>query len=606
MSGLVGYIGHRPAAPIIIDALVRLEYRGYDSAGLAVIEGDELKVTKTVGRPAALAEKALNAGYTGNSGIGHTRWASHGRPSIRNAHPQVAGSTAVVHNGILDRAQSIRAELEKQNIKFRSETDTEILPHLINLNWCGSLYESALAAIKKLEGGLTCCVVSSRDPDQIVAIRKGNPMVIGFGEGEFIAASDATAIAAHTQRMVFLRDGELAVLSHEGVMFYDFDGNPVDHEPQKISWNPVMAEKRGYRHFLLKEIVESPRAVRETISTCIPLKEEKVSPTEFHYPCKLSGDFEKAVFCGSGSSYSAAMLGQWVFESIAGLPATMQVASELEFSRRVVDDKTLFVAISQSGETLDTLESARYAMAHSAQVLAITNNPSSTLARSSHHAFITQAGPEISVASSKTFSAIVAALVLLAFHTARSRKSLPADRQEKLLNAITALPEQMEKMITHETYLRRLAEKFAHHRSFFFIGRGSHFPVAHIAALMMKEVANVHGEALLGGEIKHGSISLMEKDTPIMFFANQEGPKKQILNDIDELRSRGARVIATGFEGDDLMPNHCDDFIAVPKTEDALAPLLAIVPAQLFIYYVALYNKKDIDRPRNIAKSVTV
>ena len=609
MSGLVGYIGHRSAAPIIMDALARLEYRGYDSAGLTVIEGGQtgrLKTTKTLGRPAALAKKIEGAGYTGNIGIGHTRWASHGRPSIRNAHPQVAGETAVVHNGILDSAQLIKKSLEKRGVKFRSETDTEILPHLINLNWRGSLHESTLAAIKDLEGGLTCCVVSSRDPDQLVAIRQGNPMVIGFGEGEFIAASDATAIAPHTQRMVFLRDGEMAVLSHEGVRFYDFDGNTVDHEPQKIAWNPVMAEKRGYRHFLLKEIVESPRAVRETISTCITLKDEPLSPAEFHFPCNLTGDFEKAVFSACGSSYSAAMLGQLIFESIAGLPASTQVASELEFGRSMVDNKTLYVSLSQSGETLDTLEAAKYALSKSAQLLAITNNPSSTLARMAHQAFITQAGPEISVASSKTFSAIVSSLVLLAFHIAQNKKFISAERQRELINAIAALPEKMEMMITYETFLRRTAEKFAHHRSFFFIGRGLFYPVAHFAALMIKEVANIHGEALLGGEIKHGPISLMEKDTPIMFFANQEGTKKQVLNDIDELRSRGARVIVTGVEGDTVMQNHCDDFIAVPKMEDALAPLLAIVPAQLFIYYVALYNKKDIDRPRNIAKSVTV
>ncbi len=606
MSGLVGYIGHRGAAPIIMDALARLEYRGYDSAGLTVIEGSSLKTTKTLGRPAALAEKAYSSNYTGNIGIGHTRWASHGKPSIRNAHPQVAGETAVVHNGILDHAQSIKSSLEKRGAKFRSETDTEILPHLINLNWRGSLQESALAAIKELEGGLTCCVISSRDPDQLVAIKKGNPMVIGFGEGEFIAASDATAIAPHTQRMVFLRDGEMAVLSHEGVRFYDFDGNTVDHEPQKISWNPVMAEKRGYRHFLLKEIVESPRAVRETISTCITLKDEPLSPEEFHFPFNLTGDFEKAVFSACGSSYAAAMLGQLIFESIAGLPASRQVASELEFGRSMVDSKTLYVSLSQSGETLDTLEAAKYALSESAQLLAITNNPSSTLARMADQAFITQAGPEISVASSKTFSAIVVALILLAFHIAQNRKLLTVERQRELINAIAALPDKMEKMITYETFLRRTAEKFAHHRSFFFIGRGFFYPVARFAALMIKQVANIHGEALLGGEIKHGPISLMEKDTPIMFFANQEGTKKQVLNDIDELRSRGARVIVTGFEGDTVMPDHCDDFIAVPKTEDALAPLLAIVPAQLFIYYIALYNKKDIDRPRNIAKSVTV
>lgn len=606
MSGLAGYIGHRPALPVLLDALTRLEYRGYDSAGIAVIENNSLKVSKTLGRPTALAEKLRTSNITGKIGIGHTRWASHGRPTIRNAHPQVADTTAVVHNGILDNSTELKVSLIGEGVKFRSETDSEILPHLINRHWQNTLVDSILAALKMVSGGLTFCAVSSRDPDQLVVVRKGNPMVVGLGEGEYIAASDVTAISPYTNRVVFLREGEMAVLSHEGVRFLDFDGKPIEHKPQKISWNPVMAEKRGYRHFLLKEIVESPRAVRETIATCLPVKSEKVTPADFALPCESIGKIEKIIFCGSGSSYRAGMLGQLICESIAGISTSRVPASEFQYGHKVVEKDTLYVAISQSGETLDTLESGKYIMDQGAKLLAITNNPSCSLARLADDAFITQAGPEISVASSKTFSAVVSALILLSFHVARSRGSMSEDEQQKMIDAIIKLPEQMELMVTYETLMRQMAERFAHHRSFFFVGRGFHYPLTLYASLMMKEVANVHAEGLLAGEIKHGSISLVEKGTPIMYFANQGVLEKQMQNDMDELRSRGANLIAIGFKDRGEMINHCDEFIAVPRTPDTMAPLLAIVPAQLFIYYVALYNKKDIDRPRNIAKSVTV
>jgi len=606
MCGIVGYVGNKKAIPILIAGLKRLEYRGYDSAGLAVITGGALKVVKTIGRPAGLAEKLRGKELGGDIGIGHTRWATHGRVAIRNAHPLVAGRVAVVHNGILENVKSVKRSLLKRGVKFRSETDTEVLPHLIDLDWKRSLLDTVLAAIAELEGGLTCCVISTREPDQIVAVRKGNPMVIGFGEGEYFAASEASAIAPHTERMVFLQDGEVAVLSHDGVQFMDFDGKHIEHTPMKISWSPVLAEKRGYRHFLLKEIVESPRAVRDTIATCIPLVGEKASPEEFSFPCKIHESVDKVIFCGTGSSYSAAMLGQWMCEAMTGLPSSRQIASEFQYSHRVVDDRSLYVAVSQSGETLDMLEAVRYALERGAQVMAVTNNPDSSLAQLAHEVLITEAGPEISVASSKTFTATVMALTLLSFHLGRVKGHLDEDRQRRILKEIITIPEKLEAGIMQETFLRRLAEKFASHRSFFFIGRGLHYSVAHYAALMTKEVANIHGEAVTGGEIKHGPISLIEEDTPIMYFANQETQKKPMLNDIDELRARGAHVIATGLEGDPEMPLHCDYFVPVKSTLDALAPLLSIVPAQLFIYYIALYNKKDIDRPRNIAKSVTV
>ncbi|MBI5177865.1 MAG: glutamine--fructose-6-phosphate transaminase (isomerizing) [Nitrospinae bacterium] len=606
MSGIAGYIGHRNAKEIILDALARLEYRGYDSSGIAIISGGGVRLHRTLGRPAGLVEKLRGRPIAGNLGIGHTRWASHGKPSIRNAHPLVADTTAVAHNGIIDNAVALKESLVKKGARFKSETDTEILPHLINLHWKGTLLESVLAALKKVEGGLTFCAVSGRDPDQLVVVCKGNPMVIGLGEGEYLAASDATAIAPYTDRMVFLRDGEVALLSREGAQFMDFQGRPVEHTPQKIAWNPVMAEKRGYRHFLLKEIVESPRAARETIAACFPPKSERFLPEQFSFPCAGLEKVKKVIFSGSGSSYFAAMLGQWVCESVAGIPASRVIASEHHFAQRIIENNTLYVAASQSGETRDTLESARIALQKGARLFAVTNNASSTLARMAHDVFVTRSGPEISIASSKTFTTMVVAMVLLTLHLGRGRKTIPPEEQEKLLNALHALPGQMEQMVTYETTLRRLAEKFAHHRSFFFVGRGLQYPAALYAALMMKEVANIHAEGLVGGEIKHGPISLVEKDTPVMYLANQETPAHEILNDMDELRARGATLIATGASAFPEMRNHCDEHIAVPPAPDALAPLLAIVPAQLFIYYVALYNKKDVDRPRNVAKSVTV
>jgi glucosamine--fructose-6-phosphate aminotransferase (isomerizing) len=606
MSGIAGYIGHRNAKDVLLDSLVRLEYRGYDSSGLAVISDGELKLYRTLGRPAELAEKLRTKPIPGDIGIGHTRWASHGKPSVKNAHPQVAYSTAVAHNGIIDNAVEIKESLVARGERFKSETDTEILPHLINLNWKGTLIESVLAALAQVEGGLTFCAISARDPGQLVVTRKGNPMVIGFGAGEYLAASDATAISPYTDRMVFLRDGEVALLSHEGAQFMDFNGKRVEHTPQKIAWNPVMAEKRGYRHFLLKEIVESPRAVRETTAGCFPQKVERLTAAQFNFPCQGIEKVRKVIYAGSGSSYVAAMLGQWICESSAGVSASRLIASEHQFARRIVEPNTLFVAVSQSGETLDTLESAKLALQNGARLLAVTNNPSSSLARIANDVFLTKAGPEISVASTKTFTALVTAMALLAVHIGRGRKTMPVEEQQKLLDAIGALPEQMELAVTHEARMRRLAERFAQERSFFFVGRGLHYPASLYAALMMKEVANVHAEGLVGGEMKHGTISLVEKGTPVMYFANHETLMREALNDMDELKARGAALIAVGSSDFPEISSHCDEFVAVPAAPDALAPLLAIVLAQLFIYYVGLYNKRDVDRPRNVAKSVTV
>ncbi len=606
MSGLVGYIGDRKAAPVILDVLSRLEYRGYDSSGIAALSGDSLKVHRTLGRPAKLAEKLKVKETPGNAGIGHTRWASHGKPSIRNAHPLTGGKTAVVHNGILEGADEIKKKLIKEGAVFRSETDTEVIPHLIDRRWRGSLLETVLACINELKGGLTCAIISSRDPDAIVIVKKGNPVVVGFGDGEYIAASDATAIAPYTDRMVFLEDGEIAVLSQQAVRIYDFEGKAVEREPEKISWNPIMAEKRGYRHFFLKEIVESPRAVRDTIASCLPARSEKVTPEDFAFPCKLPEYFKRALFLGGGLSYSAAMLAQWLFESMAGIPTSRRASSEVYYSIGVVEKETLYVAISQSGETLDTLEAARYIRERGGRVLAITNNASGELARIADYAFITQAGPEISIASSKTFSTAVTALTLLAFHIGRLTGHLTGEEQQKIVDELLTVPGKMEIVTNQDEHISRIADKFSHHRSFFFVGRSFHYPVAFYAAFLMKQVANVHAEGLVAGEIKHGPISLVEQGTPIMFFANQEAIKNRIFNDMDELRARGARIIATGFAGSEGTPMHCEYFIEVPKTSDYLAPLLAIVPAQLFIYYVALYNRKDIDHPRNMAKSVTV
>ena len=605
MSGLAGYIGPRGAQDILLDAIIRLEYRGYDSSGIALIGGGNLSIKRTLGRPAVLAEKLRQKPLPGNVGIAHTRWASHGKPSIKNAHPQVAGDIAVVHNGIIENATTLRGQLAKDGVRFRSETDTEILPHLINLHWQGDLIDSVLAVLKLLEGGFTFCAISARSPEQLVVVRKGNPMVIGLGKGEYLAASDATAIAPYTETMVFLRDGEVALLTPEGAQLLDFEGRQVEQTPQKISWNPVMAEKRGYRYFLLKEIVESPRAVRETIASCFRGKTDRYAPEAFTFPCGAGKEIKKVVFCGGGASYVAAMLGQRLCETVAGIPAARVISSEYRFDTTVIEKNTLYVAVSQSGETHDTIESSKAAKDKGARLLAITNNGDSTLARLADDLFVTRAGPEISIASSKTFSANVAAIALLALHLARAKNACSAEEQRNLLDALAKLPEQMEHMVTYETLMRRLAEKFSHHKSFYFVGRGLNYPVSLYCGLKMKEVAGIHAEGLVGGEMKHGPIALVEKNTPILYFGNLHSMPQETHNDMDELRARGARLIATGFAGG-AVKSHCDDFITLPDAPDILAPLLAIVPAQLFIYYVALYNYKDVDRPRNMAKSVTV
>jgi len=606
VSGIVGYIGHKEAKPNILDALERLEYRGYDSAGLGVISEGKLKVFRTLGRTSVLHEKLAHLPLTGNIGIGHTRWATHGMPAVRNAHPLKAGGTAVVHNGILQNAVDLRVEIKAYGGKLMSETDSEVIPHLVNRYWKGDLLSSVLEALKKMEGSVTCCVISERDPESLVAVRKGNPLVVGLGDGEQFVASDAPAIAPYTNRMVFLKDGEVALLSHEGAQFFDFAGKPVTQDPQIISWNPVQAEKRGYRHFLLKEIVESPRAVRETISQFLPMSTEKVSVEYFNFPHKDIGNIKRIIFFGSGSSYYAAMLGQLFCESLAGISSSRIFSSEFRYGARQVEKDALYVAISQSGESLDTIESSRFLLSNGGRLMVVTNNPSSTLGMMAHYPVVTQAGPEVSVASSKTFSATIAALIIVAFHLGKENGCLDPEAQQKFVDQLERVSEKMEMMITYDSLMRRLADRFTKHRSFFFVGRSYMYPLSLYSALMMKEVANMHGEGLLAGEIKHGSISLVEKGTPIMFFGNQAFLKNKLTDDLDELKARGATVIATGFKTDSAIGRHCDEFISVPDIDDRLSPLLAIVPAQLFIYYLGLYNRKDIDRPRNIAKSVTV
>jgi len=604
MSGLVGYIGHKEAEPVLLDSLERLEYRGYDSAGLGVISDEKLKVYKTLGRPVNLREKLLMKRDSSQIGIGHTRWATHGKPLIKNAHPFVSGDIAVVHNGIVSNATKLKNKLEAEGVRFRSDTDSEVLPHMFKRHWKGSLLESVLSAVKELEDGITCCVISAEDPDYLIAIRKGNPLVVGLGEGEQIVASDATAVAPYTDQIIFMQDCEIAILSHEGAEFIDFDGKQIRKTPQKISWDLVRSEKRGYRHFLLKEITESPGAVRATIEESISVSSEKFSPSDFCF--QDIGKPTRVIFCGSGSSFYAALIGRSLIESIGGVSTSSIVASEFRYGQGVVEKDALYVVISQSGESLDTMESAKFIIEEGAKLLAITNNAASSLARLADFHLLTQAGPEVSVVSSKTFSASISALTLLAYHIGATNGHLSKEEQELLLKELREIPEKMELTIMNETKIRRLALKYAMHHSFFFVGRGLLYPLTLYSALLMKEVANMHGEGLLAGEIKHGSVSLIEEGSPLMFFANQTFFKKQIIDDINELKTRGAAIIATAFEGSHDTAPDCDEIISVPNCDDRLSVLLAIAPAQLFIYYLGMYKRKDVDRPRNIAKSVTV
>ncbi|OGK79007.1 MAG: glutamine--fructose-6-phosphate aminotransferase [Candidatus Rokubacteria bacterium GWC2_70_16] len=611
MCGIVGYIGEKSAVEILLDGLRRLEYRGYDSAGVAVLGPDGLQVRRAAGRIKVLEGLLREQPVRGSIGVGHTRWATHGRPTDDNAHPHTdgSGSLVVVHNGIIENYLPVKERLQREGHEFRSETDTEVIAHLIerHLRDASRLEEAVRRALGELRGSYAIAVLSRHAPDRLVAAKHGaGSVVVGLGEGEAFLASDIPAILMHTRDMVILEDGDLAVVTRHGVDVSQLDGAPVERAPTRILWDPILAEKGGYRHFMLKEIYEQPRAAADTLRGRVSPESGSVVLPDITLDPEVLQDIRRVVLLACGTSYHAAIVARFLVERLAGIAAEVDVASEWRYRDAVVGPDTLVVALSQSGETADTLGAVKAARAKGAPIVGITNVVGSALAREATGILYTPAGPEIGVASSKTFTATMMAGYLLALWLGRRRGALPPEEGRKHVQALLELPRLMEKTLELEPQLAGLARELSHYKNFLFLGRGINFPIALEGALKLKELSYLHAEGYPAGEMKHGPIALIDDGMPVVALVPRDGTYERMMGNVEEVRAREGRVLALAHEGDKEIKAKADWVIPVPVAGDLLTPILMAIPLQLLAYHVAVRLGRDVDQPRNLAKSVTV
>jgi glutamine---fructose-6-phosphate transaminase (isomerizing) len=611
MCGIVGYIGDKAAVGLIVEGLKRLEYRGYDSAGVAVLGPDGLDVRRAAGRIKVLEALLRERPVEGTLGIGHTRWATHGRPTDENAHPHTDGSghLVVVHNGIIENYLPIKQRLQDEGHVFRSDTDTEVIAHLIefHLRAVPRLEEAVKRALRELKGSYAIAVIHAGSPDRIIAAKHGaGSVVVGLGQGETFLASDIPAILSHTRDMVILEDADVAVITRSGVEVTDLDGAPVERIPQRILWDPILAEKGGYRHFMLKEIYEQPRAAADTLrGRVVPEGGTVVLPDIAIDPEVVAG-LTRVVLIACGTSYHAAVVGRFLVERLAGVAAEVDVASEFRYRDAVVGPETLVVALSQSGETADTLGAVRAARLKGAPIIAITNVVGSALSREATGILYTHAGPEIGVASSKTFTSTVIACYLLALWLGRSRRALPPEEARKHIEALLEVPRLMEQTLEREGQVAVMAREVAKHHNFLFLGRGIHYPVALEGALKLKELSYLHAEGYPAGEMKHGPIALIDEQMPVVALVPRDGSYERMMSNVEEVRARDGRLILIGHDGDRELQGRADSMLTVPATTDLVSPILMAIPLQLLAYHVAVRLGRDVDQPRNLAKSVTV
>ncbi|HEY8449041.1 MAG TPA: glutamine--fructose-6-phosphate transaminase (isomerizing) [Bacillota bacterium] len=608
MCGVIGYVGERPAVPLLLDGLRRLEYRGYDSAGLAVVHNGSVAVRRAVGKLDNLVQKLELEPLNGSGqGIGHIRWATHGRPSDANAHPHCdcSGDFAVVHNGIIENHAALRAELEAAGHRFTSETDTEVIVHLIESYYGGDLAAAVRRALSRLEGSYAILVISRREPGRIVAARKESPLVVGLGHGENFIASDLPALMAHTRRALILEDGEVADVRCDAVVITDGKGREVQRDVFTISWDAEQAEKGGYDHFMQKEIHEQPAVLRATLAGRIT-EDGRVALEELGWAADPLASVDQVFFVACGTAYHAGLVGAYLTERLARIPARAELASEFRYREPYLNERTLVVVISQSGETADTLAALRAAKAAGAQVLGIVNVMGSSIAREAGRVLYTRAGPEIAVASTKAYTTQLAAATLLAVYLARARQELDPDAARTLLEELLAVPERVNRVLALEDEVRSLAVEIARHDDVFFIGRGLDYAVALEGQLKLKEISYIHAEAYAAGELKHGTLALIEPGVPVVALNTQPALRDKMLSNIQEVRARGARVIAIGLEGDDALAGYADRVVRLPAAHPFVMPILAVVPLQLLAYHAAVARGADVDKPRNLAKSVTV
>ena len=608
MCGIVGYLGNRDAQPILYQGLRRLEYRGYDSAGICVVSSErDLECIRVVGNLDALGATLELVDLEGSTGIGHTRWATHGAPTELNAHPHLdcSNSIAVVHNGIIENFTELRADLQARGHVFRSETDTETLAHLLEESYKGDLAQAMRDSLKRVEGAFAVVAVHREEPGVIVAARRDSPLVIGIGEGEYYVASAVPAFLANTRRVIFLEDNDVAALDGHGVTITDLEGAEVSRGVAEVDWDLDAAEKGGYEDFMLKEIFEQPRAVSDTMRDKFDQRGE-VELGELSMTPEAAEGLRRIVVVACGTAFHAGLLAKYLFERWAALPAEIEIASEFRSRNLLVTSKDLVVAISQSGETLDTLAGVREARKRGATVVAVVNTVGSQMTRESNGNFYTRAGPEICVAATKTFTAQMTAMYLLAMHLGRVRGTMGDGKYRMMVDELMAAPSKMEKVLSAADAVKDCAARYFDRDDFLFLGRSVGYPIAMEGALKLKEISYIHAEGYPAGEMKHGPIALLDEGVPVVAIVTRDAVRDKMISNIEEVKARGAPVVAVATEGDEQIAGICEEVLWVPETAEMLYPLLTVIHLQLLAYYIAKMRGRNVDQPRNLAKTVTV
>jgi glucosamine--fructose-6-phosphate aminotransferase (isomerizing) len=609
MCGIIGYVGNRAATPILLNGLKRLEYRGYDSAGVALLEGAEVRVVKKQGKIAVL-EKLLgeSEAITSTVGIGHTRWATHGAPNDVNAHPHLSGSgkLALIHNGIIENYGELKKTLLEKGYVFTSETDTEVLANLIEEFFEGDLQEAVIRALRRVEGTYGIAVLHVEQPDRIVVARKGSPLVVGIGDGEYLVASDLAAIVEHTRDVIFLEDGEVGCIRREGFTHLKLDESPIEREVTHIDFSLEQIERGGYKHFMLKEIMEQPQTLEDTMRGRLLEDSGEVKLGGLTDHLDALAEAHRVLILACGTSYHAGQVGKYLIEELAGVPVDVEYASEFRYRSPVIAPQTVAFVISQSGETIDTLEAMREAKARGALVLGIVNTVGSTIARESDGGVYLHAGPEIGVASTKAFTSQVTVLAMLAVLLGRQRQTLDEEQAREVIRGLKRIPEQVRMILADAEPVRELAKEFSRAQNFLYLGRGVHYPVAMEGALKLKEISYIHAEGYPAAEMKHGPIALIDWKMPVVFIAPKGTMRRKVISNIEEVRARGGVVISIVSEDDHAVSRLSNHVLKVPDSHPMLQPLLTVIPLQLMAYHIADLLGLDVDKPRNLAKSVTV
>ena len=608
MCGIVGYVGSGEATPFLIEGLTKLEYRGYDSAGIAVFNGTDVVIEKSVGRLSSLEQKIESNMPVGQLGIGHTRWATHGRPSDRNSHPHsdCTGNFVVVHNGIIENYLQLKEDLIAKGHEFLSETDTEVVAHLVEELYDGDLQKKKKKVLKKIEGSYSLVFMSKHEPDKLICTKQDNPLVIGLGEGENFIASDIPAIINRTRRTYIISDGETAVVTKDSVWVTNREGVPITKKVFEVNWDAGAAEKGGYEHFMCKEIYEQPKAIRETMSARLAKDDSAVIMDELNWSKEYLSSISKIFIVACGTAYHAGFVGKYYIEKLARIPVEVDIASEFRYRSPILDESTLTIVISQSGETSDTLAALKEAKRLGSKTMAITNVVGSSIAREADQVVYTWAGPEIAVASTKAYTTQLITVFMLATYMAGLKETISADYAKSLISSLRKVPAQISEILEDVEPIKTFAQQYGFNEDVFFIGRSLDYAVALEGSLKLKEISYIHAEAYAAGELKHGTLALIVDGVPVIALATQKSVYEKTLSNIKEVKARDAVVIGIALNDDEQIDKYVDHVIKVPTTDELLAPLLAVIPLQLLAYYAAITRGCDVDKPRNLAKSVTV